>query len=277
MSIFFTKMQSLGNDFVILTDLNQSVNMTPQLVKHMGDRHFGIGFDQLLFIQAAPNATADFSYRIFNADGKEVGQCGNGARCIGRYLQDNAFIQKDNIILATKERNIEIHCRLEAEIVSVNMGSPLFEPETIPCIVQKRADTYILESDGKQVTVGVVNVGNPHAVLLVEEVIHAPVDFWGLRLQNHPMFPEQVNVGFMQCVDRQHIKLRVYERGVGETLACGSGACAAMVIGRKQGLLDEMVDVELPGGHLTVKWHGLDHPVWLEGPVETIFEGEWLI
>lgn len=275
MPVTFTKMQGLGNDFVVLDAIRQPINLTPKMIRQMADRHFGIGCDQLLLVEVAKRPEVDFEYRIFNADGSEVAQCGNGARCVGRFLWESQLTQKENILLGTKERIIAVRPAAGNE-VTVNMGIPLLEPQAIPFEAIISSDWYSVELPAETVQVGVVNLGNPHAVLLVNDVDQAPVATIGAQLERHSRFPERVNVGFMQCLDRRHIRLRVFERRVGETLACGSGACAAVVIGHMQGLLDAEVRVDLLGGSLKVSWAGLLNPVWMTGAAEEVFRGEWL-
>jgi len=278
MMIPFTKMQGLGNDFVVLDGVRHPIHLTAALIKQMADRHFGIGFDQLLLIEPASQTTADFAYRIFNADGSEVGQCGNGARCVGRFIYETGLVPRSQtqILLSTQERILEVHPR-ENNQMAVNMGVPLFEPAHIPFQASIREARYKVTADNEAVELGVVSMGNPHAVLVVEDIDIAPVSILGPKLERHPRFPEGVNVGFMECLSRSKIRLRVYERGAGETLACGSGACAAVVIGRIQSLLDAEVDVNLPGGVLRIHWLGEGHSVWMTGPAEMVFKGEWFI
>jgi diaminopimelate epimerase len=277
MNLQFTKMQGLGNDFAVIDGVRQQVCLTPDWVQRMANRHFGIGFDQLLLVEPSPVDAADFAYRIFNADGSEVGQCGNGARCVARFLVESglAAADKTSFILAAKDRLLEVHCR-DHNQVAINMGVPLFEPAQIPFQAPAKTLIYAIELDGAAPEITVVNLGNPHAVLQVDNVDTAPVSTIGPQLERHPRFPEGVNVGFMQCVDRQHIRLRVFERGAGETLACGSGACAAVVAGQLRGLLDPEVEVTLLGGQLTISWAGEGEPVCMVGPAETVFTGVWL-
>lgn len=277
MSFIFTKMQALGNDFMVIDGVRQSVQLTSLRIREMADRHFGVGFDQLLLIEPAQlEQSVDFNYRIFNSNGKEVAQCGNGARCVARYLWDQGLIKKQRITLGTAERQLEAHVLPNGE-VEVNMGLPLFEPKKIPFMTMQQKDSYEIEIASKKAEFSVVNLGNPHAVFLVKDIKEAPVRKWGEFLQRHPCFPEQVNVEFMQCISLNHISLRVYERGVGETLACGSGACAAVVIGRQKKMLGEKVRVDLTKGALCVRWSGGHHdPVWLQGGAETVYKGEWL-
>lgn len=275
MNIPFTKMQALGNDFAVIDGVSHPVALTRAQIQLMADRHFGIGFDQLLLLEPARTPDADFNYRIFNADGGEVEQCGNGARCLGRFIHENGLSAKTSFTVATLAGKLQI--RLEANnTVNVAMGIPVFEPAQIPFIMAAQALRYDLPVEGQTVEIGAVNIGNPHAVIAVADVDTAPVRQLGTKIEKHPLFPRGVNVGFMQIVDPEQIRLRVYERGAGETLACGSGACAAVVIGNSRGLLADKVTVKLPGGALSVSWSGPGTAVWLAGPAETVFTGEWL-
>lgn len=276
MNIPFTKMQSLGNDFVVIDATKTPIALNPDLIRQMGDRHTGIGFDQLLLIAASTRPGIDFEYRIFNNDGNEVAQCGNGARCVGQYIWSKGITAKPTIVLGTLERSLRIN-KKSGEHITVDMGKPEFEPNKIPFITPMRAIYYHLAVDDQSFKVGVVNLGNPHAVMVVEDIQQAPVQDLGPIIEQHTDFPARVNVGFMQCHDKNHISLRVFERGAGETLACGSGACAAVVIGRLQGLLEDSVQVKLPGGLLKVTWAGYDQPVFLSGPAETVFSGEYYL
>lgn len=272
MKLKFTKMQGLGNDFVVLDGINQSINLDQQQIRLLADRHFGIGCDQLLLVEKAAGQ-ADFRYRIFNADGSEVEQCGNGARCFVRYVHDHGLTQKNEIRIETLSGVISPKLEINGN-VTVNMGKPLFEPEAIPFVAEKIALTYPLEMPDKPVTISTLSMGNPHAVRVVQEIETAPVETEGAFIETHPRFPKRVNVGYMQVIDRNHIKLRVFERGAGETLACGTGACAAVVAGINLGLLDNQVTVSTRGGELTISWQGEDTPVWMTGPAVTVFEGE---
>ncbi|MBY0484773.1 diaminopimelate epimerase [Nitrosomonas sp.] len=272
MKLKFTKMQGLGNDFVVLDGINQSINLDQQQIRLLADRHFGIGCDQLLLVEKAAGQ-ADFRYRIFNTDGSEVEQCGNGARCFVRYVHDHGLTQKNEIRIETLSGVISPKLEINGN-VTVNMGKPLFEPEAIPFVAEKIALTYPLEMPDKPVTISTLSMGNPHAVRVVQEIETAPVETEGAFIETHPRFPKRVNVGYMQVIDRNHIKLRVFERGAGETLACGTGACAAVVTGINLGLLDNQVTVSTRGGELTISWQGADAPVWMTGPAVTVFEGE---
>ena len=272
MKLKFTKMQGLGNDFVVLDGINQSINLDQQQIRLLADRHFGIGCDQLLLVEKAAGQ-ADFRYRSFNADGSEVEQCGNGARCFVRYVHDHGLTQKNEIRIETLSGVISPKLEINGN-VTVNMGKPQFEPEAIPFFAEKTALTYLLEMPDKPVTISALSIGNPHAVRVVREIESAPVETEGAFIETHPRFPKRVNVGYMQVIDRNHIKLRVFERGAGETLACGTGACAAVVAGINLGLLDNQVTVSTRGGELTISWQGEDTPVWMTGPAVTVFEGE---
>ncbi|MDN5753870.1 MAG: diaminopimelate epimerase [Nitrosospira sp.] len=272
MKLKFTKMQGLGNDFVVINGVNQSVPLTSEQLRRLANRHFGVGCDQILMIEPA-EGDADFRYRIFNADGGEVEQCGNGARCFVRYVHDCGMTRKNEIRVETLAGLIIP--RLEANgDVTVNMGAPEFEPQEISFIAEKRALTYPLDIGGRQVEISVVSMGNPHAVQRVADVDHAPVSTEGALIERHPRFPQRVNAGYMQVMDRGHIRLRVYERGAGETLACGTGACAAAVTGIKLGLLEPTVRVSFVDGDLIVRWEGGTEPVWMTGPAVAVFDGE---
>lgn len=272
MKLKFTKMHGLGNDFVVIDGVNQSLSLSSTQLHHLADRHFGIGCDQILLIEPA-EGEADFRYRIFNADGGEVEQCGNGARCFGRYVYDRGMTTKKEIRVETLGGLIIP--RLEANgDVTVNMGMPKFEPQEIPFIAEKRARIYSLDIDNRQVKIGAVSMGNPHAVQQVLDVNHAPILTEGPLIEGHLRFPQRVNAGYMEVMDRGHIRLRVYERGVGETLACGTGACAAVVTGIEQGLLEPTVKVSFLGGDVVIHWEGGDEPVWMTGPAVAVFDGE---
>ena len=272
MPVPFTKMHGAGNDFVVFDGVSRPIQITPRKIRRLADRHFGIGCDQVLLVERPTASGADFRYRIFNADGGEVEQCGNGARCFVRFVRDKRLTAKDEIAVETLAGMI--YPRLEPDGgVSVNMGVPRFEPVEVPFEAGARENVYDLEVDGRTVSVSVLSMGNPHAVQLVPDVDAAPVNTQGPQIERHARFPRRVNAGYMQIVDRRHIRLRVYERGAGETLACGSGACAAAVAGRQRGLLDDKVEVKLPGGTLRVSWAGEGQPVWMTGPAITVFEG----
>ncbi len=272
MQMSFTKMHGLGNDFVVIDGVSRPLSLTPRQIRRIADRRFGIGCDQVLLVERPTENGADFRYRIFNADGDEVEQCGNGARCLVRFLRDKGLTDKMKVTVETLSGMI--HPRVETDgQVTVDMGVPRFEPAEVPFEAAARENVYDLEVAGETVQVSVLSMGNPHAVQIVPDVDLAPVSIQGPLIERHPRFPRRVNAGFMQIVDRAHIRLRVYERGAGETLACGSGACAAVVAGRQRGMLDESVEVALPGGKLRVSWAGEGRSVWLTGPAATVFEG----
>lgn len=272
MQLEFTKMHGLGNDFIVINAMQQPFKLTTEQIRYMADRHFGIGYDQLLVVEKASLADADFRYRIFNANGGEVEQCGNGARCFALYVHTKGLTKKTTIPVETSAGIIQL--TIENGQVTVNMGAPEFEPDRIPFEANTRANRYALSVNGDSIDIGAVSIGNPHAVIEVVNTDHAHLDVLGPEIETHHRFPNHVNVGFMQIIDRQHIRLRVWERGTGETLACGTGACAAMVIGRLQGLLDEKVRVDLPGGQLMVSWADEGAPVFMTGPATFVYEGK---
>jgi diaminopimelate epimerase len=271
MAIAFTKMHGLGNDFVVIDAISQDVSLTSEQIRKLADRHFGIGCDQVLLVER-PRGAADFRYRIFNADGGEVEQCGNGARCFVHFVRAHGLADKDEITVETAGGTIRP--RIEADgRVTVDMGVPRFAPREIPFSAERESLRYELLVGDTTVTIGAVSMGNPHAVTQVDSVRDAPVATLGPLIERHPRFPNRVNAGFMEVVTPRHIRLRVHERGAGETLACGTGACAAVAIGRRWGLLEESVNVELPGGNLTIRWQGDNNPVWMTGPALRVFEG----
>ena len=272
MIIEFTKMQGLGNDFVVIDATAHPLRLDPRQIKRLADRHFGVGCDQVLVVEAPRSPGTDFRYRIFNADGGEVEQCGNGARCFVRYVRERGLTDKTEIVVETAGGIIRPRIEADGRIV-VNMGAPRFEPADIPFMADERAPRYEIELPGRTLTIGAVSMGNPHAVLQVHDIVAAPVAELGPLLERHPRFPQRVNVGFMEVVTRRHIRLRVFERGAGETLACGTGACAAVAVGRRWGVLDQEVAVDLPGGRLTITWTGENDPVRMTGPAERVFEG----
>lgn len=272
MNLRFTKMHGLGNDFMVIDGVNQSFVADPEVIKRLGDRHFGIGFDQLLLVERPQSAWADFRYRIFNCDGSEVEQCGNGARCFARFVHDKKLTDKREIAVETAKGVIYPQLEENGE-VTVNMGVPRFAPAEIPFVAEVDSVTHPLQVNGRQLEISVVSMGNPHAVQLVGDVESAPVAEVGPLIECHARFPQKVNVGFMQVVARDAIRLRVFERAAGETLACGTGACAAVVAGIRRGLLDGAVRVSTRGGGLTIRWAGAGEPVWMTGPAETVFEG----
>ncbi len=282
MKLSFTKMQGAGNDFAVLDGVSRPVDMTPQRAKRIADRHFGVGCDQVLLVERARGEGADFRYRIWNADGGEVEQCGNGARCFVRFVHDKGLTKKSEIRVETLSGVIAP--RLEADgQVSVDMGAPRFDPRRVPFDSSGLAPVqagmrWPLEVAGRVVPVAVISMGNPHAVQTVDDVESAPVASEGPLIERHPRFPKRTNAGYMQVVDRSSVRLRVWERGAGETLACGTGACAAVVTGMREGLLDDTVRVATRGGQLTIRWAGGDNEpnrsVWMTGPAVTVFEGE---
>ena len=273
MKLKFSKMHGLGNDFVVIDGVRQSVSLTPEQIRFLGHRNFGVGFDQLLLVEKASAPDVDFRYRIFNADGGEVEQCGNGARCFVRFVHDQGLTDKREIRVETM-RGV-IGPRLEDDgNITVNMGAPVFEPEKIPFDSQSMEIIQNITVGGVEVGITAVSMGNPHAVQVVADVDAAPVEVQGPLIENHPRFPKRVNAGFMQVVDRHSIKLRVYERGAGETLACGTGACAAVVSGISRGLLDSPVRVSTRGGELSTAWAGKGAPGMMGGPAVTVFSGE---
>ncbi|MES9924848.1 MAG: diaminopimelate epimerase [Candidatus Thiodiazotropha endolucinida] len=272
MKLHFTKMHGLGNDFVVIDAISQSIDLSPQTLQKLADRHFGIGCDQILLIEPSESADTDFYYRIYNADGSEVEACGNGARCFARFVKEKGLSTKSSIPVETLAGKISLR-HLADGYVEVDMGAPIFEPALIPFTAPQQANTYLLDVDDQQVSLSTVSMGNPHAVLIVPSVDQADVAKLGPLIENHPRFPQRTNVGFMQIDRTTEIRLRVFERGTGETLACGSGACAAVAAGRRLDLLDEEVLVHLPGGDLVVKWHSEGQPVLIEGPAEIVYEG----
>jgi diaminopimelate epimerase len=272
MRIAFTKMHGLGNDFVVIDTISQPLSLTASQVQRIADRRLGVGCDQVLLVTLTPSAEIDFGYRIFNADGGEVEQCGNGARCFARFVRSHGLTDKDVLRVQTAGGVICLQFEPDGQ-VTVDMGVPHFAPAQIPFKADCEAKSYPLVVDGQCVEISAVSIGNPHCVLRVPAIDAAPVATWGPVLERHPRFPQRVNVGFAQVISPAHIRLRVYERGVGETPACGTGACAAMVVGRRQGWLAEQVKVDLPGGRLGIYWEGDGKPVWMTGPAETVFEG----
>ena len=273
MPLNFTKMQGLGNDFVVIDAVSQPVDLTEAQLRKLADRHFGVGCDQILMVDPPPDDSVDFRYRIFNADGGEVEQCGNGARCFARFVHEHGLTDKRHIRVLTAGGIIVPQLQDDGR-VTVDMGRPRLEPRDIPFQAKGRQRSYPLKVAGEDVELGVASMGNPHAVLRVANVDDAPLDTVGARLVRHPRFPQRVNVGFMQVISPQIIRLRVFERGVGETLACGTGACAAVVVGIDQGLLNPQVRVVLRGGELDIRWKGGKAPVLMTGPAESVFTGQ---
>jgi diaminopimelate epimerase len=274
MRIDFLKMQGLGNDFLVFDApaSNTGSHLEGSQLRALADRHTGVGFDQALMLETPRDANSRVFYRIFNSDGTEVEQCGNGARCIAALLYARAPQLGRELVMGSPGG--VVHARvLNDGLVSVDMGVPNFDPRSLPMVAAAEAPTYSLRVDGTDVDIGAVSMGNPHAVLQVSDVKTAPVERFGPSIEHHPRFPKRTNVGFMQIADRGHIRLRVFERGAGETLACGTGACAAVAVGRRHGLLDEQVRVDLPGGTATVSWAALGEHLWLTGPATTVFSG----
>ncbi len=275
MKLRFTKMHGLGNDFVMVDALSQKVSITPERAKVLADRHFGVGCDQVLVVEPPLNPDSDFCYRIFNYDGSEVENCGNGARCFALFVRQRKLTGKRKIKVDTAAGTLVLHVLADNQ-VTVDMGVPELEPAKIPFDAASQAVTYSLPMEGAAaLTIGAVSMGNPHAVTVIEgDVAQYPVEQLGPQVEAHAHFPKKVNAGFMQVVSKAEVKLRVYERGVGETLACGTGACAAVVAGRIQGLLNETVDVHLPGGAVNIRWPGKGKPVMMTGPATLVYHGQ---
>ncbi|MEC8325505.1 MAG: diaminopimelate epimerase [Pseudoalteromonas spongiae] len=273
MLVNFSKMHGLGNDFMVIDNVTQNVFISKDQIRKLADRNFGIGFDQLLMVEAPYDPDLDFHYRIFNADGYEVEQCGNGARCFARFVRMKGLTNRHRIQVSTKSGNITLHNEKDGK-VRVNMGHPKFDPAKVPFKATKRETTYIIREGEHTIFCGVVSMGNPHCVLEVDDINSDQITELGPLLESHERFPKKANIGFMQIISPEHIKLRVWERGAGETLACGSGACAAVVVGILQKKLANQVKVELPGGELTINWQGDGHPVKMTGPAEHVFDGQ---
>ncbi|GAP77077.1 diaminopimelate epimerase [Pseudoalteromonas sp. SW0106-04] len=273
MLVNFSKMHGLGNDFMVVDNVTQNIFLSRDQIKRLADRHFGVGFDQLLMVEAPYSPDLDFHYRIFNADGNEVEQCGNGARCFARFVRMKGLTNRHKITVSTKGGNMTLYIEKDGQ-VTVNMGQPILEPKDIPLQANKRELTYILRHQEHTLFMGAASMGNPHCVIEVEDITAAEVHTLGPAVEQHERFPKRANVGFMQIIDESHIKLRVWERGAGETLACGSGACAAAVVGQLQSKLGRSVKVDLPGGALQIRWQGEGHPVKMTGPAEHVFDGQ---
>ena len=273
MQLRFSKMHGLGNDFMVVDMITQRGRLSPEQIRQLGNRYTGIGFDQLLLVETPRTPDVDFRYRIYNADGNEVEHCGNGARCFALFVHNQRLTGKRDIAVETAKGRIVLHMR-DNDQVQVDMGEPVFTPADIPFTADAQATTYEIEQDGQSYTIGAASMGNPHAVLLVDDVEQAPVNQLGSKLTKHPRFPQEANIGFMQIIDRKTIKLRVHERGVGETLACGTGACAAVACGIQQGLLDEDVAVHLRGGDLRIEWAGPGQALYMTGPATHVYEGQ---
>ncbi|MBO9531275.1 diaminopimelate epimerase [Acinetobacter oleivorans] len=272
MLLEFTKMHGLGNDFMVVDLISQRAYLDTETIQRLADRHFGIGFDQLLIVEPPDLPEADFKYRIFNADGSEVEQCGNGVRCFARFVHERHLTTKTSITVQTKAGIVKPELGQNGW-VRVNMGYPKFLPNEIPFIAEQPEALYTLElANDQSISIDVVNMGNPHAVTIVPDVLTADVAGIGPQVESHKRFPERVNAGFMQIIDEKHVRLRVFERGVGETLACGTGACAAAVSGMRRGLLGNSVEVELAGGKLQIEWQEGD-VVWMTGPTTHVYDG----
>ena len=274
MGLRFTKMHGLGNDFVVFDGVAQRVELSPAELRRLADRRFGVGCDQVLIVEAPTRPDVDFRYRIFNADGGEVEQCGNGARCFVKFVRDRGLTDKREIRVETAG-GVIVPVLDDDGRVTVDMGVPGFAPAGIPFLADREATIHPLDVDGRAVEITVVSMGNPHAVQVVADVERAPVTTEGPAIEHHPRFPERVNAGYMEVQDRANIRLRVWERGVGETLACGTGACAAVVAGVRRGLLAREVRVETRGGVLVIAWGGPGAQVMMTGPATTVFDGEW--
>lgn len=268
----FSKMHGLGNDFMVIDGVTQNVYLTSELICTLSDRHRGVGFDQLLLVEPPYDPELDFHYRIFNADGSEVFQCGNGARCFARFVTLKGLTNKRDICVSTVKGKMVLSLQ-DNDKVRVNMGEPIWEVAKIPFIANKFEKNYILRTDLQTVLCGVVSMGNPHCVLQVDNVATAPVNELGPLLESHERFPERANINFMQVINRNYVKLRVYERGAGETQACGSGACGTVAVGIMQGILDNTVQVDLPGGSLIIEWQGIGHPLYMTGEATHIYDG----
>jgi diaminopimelate epimerase len=273
MKLRFTKMHGLGNDFVVFDGISQAIALSPEQCRRIADRHFGVGCDQILLVEKPARDDVDFRYRIFNADGGEVEQCGNGARCFVRFVHDHGLTAKRTIRVETASGVIEPRL-LDDGLVTVDMGAPRFAPAEIPFVAEAEALTYPLKVGQHVIEIAALSMGNPHAVLKVNDLDSAPVDILGAAIESHQRFPQRVNAGFMQVLTAHDIRLRVYERGAGETLACGTGACAAAVAGIRQGWLQSPVSVHTKGGDLVIAWAGKGQSVYMTGPAVTVFEGE---
>ncbi len=272
MKLAFTKMHALGNDFVVIDATRAAVPLTAAQVRRLADRRRGVGCDQVLLIEPTDEPGVDYGYRILNADGTEVGQCGNGVRCVARYAVDRGLTDRQSLVFATRTTRMTVE--VDAAEVIVNMGEPVFDPMRIPLDTPQAADRYTATIDATAWMFGAVSMGNPHAVLRVEDIDQAPVSTLGPRLETHVLFPERANIGFAQVVSTSEIRLRVWERGVGETEACGSGACAAVAVLRTLEAVGSQVSVELPGGRLDIRWPGPGHDLWMRGPASYAYEGK---
>lgn len=273
MQIQFSKMHGLGNDFMVVDCVTQNAYFSPDMIRRLADRNTGVGFDQLLVVEPPYDPESDFHYRIFNADSSEVAQCGNGARCFARFVRMKGLTNKNQIQVSTKSGKMVLKMDGDDQ-VTVNMGEPIWAPAKIPFRANAEEKTYILRVEDTTLFVGAVSMGNPHCVTVVDNVDTFDVEGLGPLVESHERFPEWVNAGFMQIVSRNEIRLRVYERGAGETQACGSGACAAVAVGIQQGLLDESVTVHLKGGDLKIRWRGAGHPLYMTGPASHVYDGQ---
>lgn len=266
-------MHGLGNDFVVLDLITQRFTLLEKHVRFLADRHLGVGCDQVLVVEAPTTPEADFRYRIYNADGSEVEQCGNGARCFARFVRDKHLTNKHTITVQTRGGIIKLKIQQDQQ-VEVNMGVPQLAPKQLPFQATQKQQSYQLPVADKDYQIGAISIGNPHAVMRVDNIGKAPVQTLGPQIESHSRFPKRVNAGFMEVIDRQQVKLRVFERGVGETQACGTGACAAVVYGRLMDWLDEKVCVQLPGGKLYIEWPGEEQAIFMTGPATTVYEGK---
>ncbi len=273
MHFHFSKMHGLGNDFMVVDCITQHIFFSPELIRRLADRHTGIGFDQLLVVEAPYDPETDFHYRIFNSDGSEVEQCGNGARCFARFVRAKGLTNKYQVSVSTKKGKMILDIEEDGQI-KANMGEPIFEPNKIPFKAKQSEKTYILRVNEQTLFCGAVSMGNPHVVTIVDDIDNTDVETLGPLLESHERFPEKVNAGFMQIISRNEVKLRVFERGVGETQACGSGACAAVAVGITQGVLDSDVTVHLQRGDLFIRWQGEGKPLYMTGPASHVFDGQ---
>lgn len=273
MKLRFSKMHGLGNDFIVIDAISQNVSLTPDKIHLLANRHLGIGCDQILMIEPSNKNGVDFHYRIFNADGSESMQCGNGLRCIARFIERQGLSKNKELRVATDISEYVLILKADDE-VKVNVNKPIFNPAAIPFDAEQEDEQYSLTTSKNDFKASVLSVGNPHCILQVLDVDNVDLAKIGYELSHHPRFPKQSNVEFVQVIDHQHIKLRIYERGVGETQACGSGACAAMVACHRLGLVDDTVQMMMPGGNLTISWQGNDNDIWMQGPATFVFEGE---
>ena len=268
----FSKMHGLGNDFMVIDAVTQNVHLSTEMIKRLADRYTGVGFDQLLIVEPPYSPDSDFHYRIFNADGDEVEQCGNGARCFARFVRLKGLTKKRVLKVSTMKGNIILTVNKD-DTICVNMGEPIFEPSKIPFKAIKEEKTYIIRAQEQTILCGVASMGNPHCVIQVDDVVTAQVATIGPLLERHERFPERANIGFMHIIDRSNINLRVFERGVGETKSCGTGACAAVAVGISQGVLNPQVNVNLPGGKLLIEWQGQGQPLYMTGPATHVYDG----